>query len=60
MLCRSNDLGMLLYKQKLYSKAFDAYTEAIRLCPRKAVYHANRAATAAKLGRHDIALQDAE
>lgn len=51
---------MLLYKQKQYSKAFDAYTEAIRLCPRKAVYHANRAATAAKLGRHDVALQDAK
>ncbi|KAK3268510.1 hypothetical protein CYMTET_22993 [Cymbomonas tetramitiformis] len=56
----ANDQGTRSYKNKEYGIAFDDYTEAIRLCPSKAVYHCNRAAAALKLGRNDIAALDAE
>eukprot|EP00873_Tetraselmis_striata_P032890 jgi/Tetstr1/453154/TSEL_040174.t1 len=57
---RSNDAGTAAFKAQDFSAAFDCFTEAIRLCPQKPVYHCNRAATALKLGREDIALRDAE
>ena len=46
-----NDRGVALQKQKKHDDAFDEFTEAIRLAPSRAVYHANRAAVALKLGR---------
>jgi tetratricopeptide (TPR) repeat protein len=49
-----------LFKRKVFSEAFHAFTEAIRLCPTKAVYHCNRSMAALKIGKHDIALADAE
>jgi predicted Zn-dependent protease len=50
---------MALFRQGKASEAFDCFKEAIRLCPTSAVYHANRAAAALKLGRADIAAEDA-
>ncbi len=50
---------MLAYQRASFSEAFAAYTDAIRLCPSSATYHANRAAAAVKLGRYAVALQDA-
>ncbi|KAK9808783.1 hypothetical protein WJX72_003609 [[Myrmecia] bisecta] len=55
---RANDEGMRAYSAGLYSAAFDHFTEAIRLCPQKAVYHGNRAAAAGKLGQHKTAAED--
>ena len=55
---RANDQGMRLYQAGNTSAAFEQYTDAIRLCPRKAIYHANRAAAALRLKRADIALED--
>ena len=46
-----NDRGVALQKQKKHDDAFDEFTEAVRLAPSRAVYHANRAAVALKLGR---------
>jgi hypothetical protein len=43
-----------------HGEAFERFTEAIRLHPRSAVYHCNRAAAALKLGRAGIAAEDAE
>lgn len=43
-----------------FSAAFDSFTEAIRLCPRRSVYHCNRAATALRLKRYDIAAVDSQ
>lgn len=43
-----------------FSAAFDSFTEAIRLCPRRSVYHCNRAATALRLRRYDIAAVDSQ
>lgn len=57
---RFNDQGAAHYKTKDFGMAFDAFTEAIRLCPQKAVYHCNRAATALKLSKFDVARIDAE
>ena len=51
--------GMRLLKQALLSDAFASFTEAIRLCPSSAAYHANRASLALRLGRFTIALEDA-
>lgn len=50
---------MLAYQRASFGEAFAAYTEAIRLCPSSATYHANRAAAALKLGRYVVARQDA-
>lgn len=50
---------MELYRAGNYGEAFNSYTTAIRLCPSKPVYHANRAAAALRLGQHAIALTDA-
>lgn len=50
---------MRWYRCKQHGKAFPHFTEAIRFCPSRATYHANRASTALKLGRSDIALADA-
>lgn len=50
---------MRLLKQALFSDAFVSFTEAIRLCPTSAAYHANRASIALRLGRFPVALQDA-
>ena len=50
---------MHFLKQTLFSHAFASFTEAIRLCPSSAAYHANRASIALRLGRFTVALQDA-
>ena len=42
-----------------YAEAFEKFSQAIRLCPSKAVYHGNRAAVALKLKQPGRALQDA-
>ena len=57
---RCNDDGMALYQQKKYEQAFDMYTDAARLEPRRAGYHANRAAAGLKLKRYKVAAEDAE
>ena len=54
-----NDRGVALQKQKKHDDAFDEFTEAVRLAPSRAVYHANRAAVALKLGRDACAASDA-
>mmetsp|Transcript_5614 Transcript_5614/g.22971 ORF Transcript_5614/g.22971 Transcript_5614/m.22971 type:complete len:591 (-) Transcript_5614:781-2553(-) len=54
-----NDRGVASQKQKKHDAAFDEFTEAIRLAPSRAVYHANRAAVALKLGRDACAASDA-
>ena len=51
---------MELFAAGDHSAAFAAFTEAIRLCPTSAVYHSNRSAAALKLGKPDIAADDAE
>ncbi|DBA95476.1 TPA: hypothetical protein ACH3X3_013341 [Trebouxia sp. C0006] len=56
---RANDTGTELFRNKDYCAAFMHYTEAIRLCPRRAIYHCNRAAAALKLYRFSIAATDA-
>jgi DnaJ homolog subfamily C member 7 len=56
----ANDDGMQAFTAGDYSKAFECFTESIRLCPTSAVYHCNRAAAALKLNRSDIAAEDAE
>ena len=56
----ANDRGMEAMCGQAYEEAFDAFTEAIRLEPRKAVYHANRAAAGIKLERFRAAAEDAE
>lgn len=43
-----------------YGRAFDCFTEAIRLHPQSAVYHCNRALAALKLRRYPVALEDAQ
>lgn len=55
----ANDRGMKAFGEKRWGDAFDEYTEAIRLEPRRPGYHANRAAAALKLGRHRCAADDA-
>ena len=50
---------MRFLKQALFGHAFASFTEAIRLCPSSAAYHANRASVALRLGRFTVALQDA-
>lgn len=57
---RANDEGQALHAAGRHSAAFDAFTEAIRLRPTSAVYHANRAAAALRLGRPAIAAEDAD
>lgn len=57
--CRANDMGVQGFKAKQYEHAFALYTEAIRLCPRKAAYHCNRAAAALKLHHFAVAAEDA-
>ena len=54
-----NDDGMKEYKKRSYADAFECFTEAIRLHPTSPVYHSNRSLVALKLGRHEIALEDA-
>ena len=56
----ANDAGVAAFRAKRFAEAFDAHTEAIRLEPRRAAYHANRAAAALKLARHRCALEDAK
>ena len=51
---------MELFGAGQHSAAFDCFTEAIRLSPTSAVYHANRAVAALKLGRPAIAAADAD
>lgn len=52
-------MGVQGFKAKQYEHAFALYTEAIRLCPRKAAYHCNRAAAALKLHQFAVAAEDA-
>ena len=59
ILRRANDQGVRAMKAGSLSQAFDYFTEAIRLCPTSPVYHCNRAAAALKLGRPEIAAEDA-
>ena len=54
-----NKLGASLYAEGKYSQALDAFTNAIRLDPRAAVYFSNRSAVLGKLHRKAEALQDA-
>ena len=54
-----NDRGAQLCKEKKHAEAFDEFTEAVRLAPSRAVYHANRSSCALKLGRHACARDDA-
>ncbi|DBA77618.1 TPA: TPR and ankyrin repeat-containing protein 1 [Trebouxia sp. C0004] len=56
---RANDTGTEFFGRQDYCAAFTHYTEAIRLCPRKATFHCNRAAAALKLQRFSIAATDA-
>ena len=56
----ANDAGVAAFRAKRFAEAFDALTEAIRLEPRRAAYHANRAAAALKLARHRCAPEDAK
>ena len=58
--CRCNEDGMVFFNDTRFDQAFASFTEAIRLCPSSATFHANRAAAALKLGRYAVALQDAE
>ena len=51
---------MGFFSSTRFDQAFASFTEAIRLCPSSAAFHANRAAAALKLGRYAVALQDAE
>ncbi len=57
---RENDAGMASYGAGAHGKAFHHFSEAIRLWPSNCIYHANRASSALKLGRADMALQDAK
>ena len=54
-----NDRGAQLCKEKKHAEAFDEFTEAVRLAPSRAVYHANRSSCALKLGRYVCARYDA-
>ena len=56
----ANDDGTRAMSAKAYVRAFDAFTEAIRLEPRRATYHANRAAAGIALGRFEVAADDAQ
>ena len=56
---RANDEGLFFYKRGEHGKAFHSFTEAIRLHPSTATYHANRSAAALKLQLFGTALQDA-
>ena len=56
----ANDKGLSFFKEKEYGEAFQAFTEAIRLCPTSSVYHSNRSAAALKIGQAETAAQDAE
>lgn len=55
----ANDEGLRLLATGQASEAFDAFTEAIRLHPTSPVYHSNRAAVGLKLGRAELAAEDA-
>lgn len=55
-----NDRGMAAYAERRFRDAHAAFTEAARLEPRRAGYHANRAAANLKLGNHRAAAEDAE
>lgn len=57
--CRANDMATQSFRAKKYTSSFELYTEAIRLCPRKATYHCNRAAAALKLEQFAVAAEDA-
>ena len=57
--CRENDAGLQAHSAADHGTAFRHFTEAIRLAPTKAAYHANRAAVALKLGQLSTALSDA-
>ena len=54
-----NDRGMSLYAERRFKDAHAAFTEAARLEPNRAGYHANRAAANLKLGDHRAAAEDA-
>ena len=56
----ANDRGMEAYAARRFRDAHADFTEAARLEPRRAGYHANRAAAALKLGDHRAAADDAE
>ena len=58
--CSANDHGLQLLGAGLPGDAFHAFTEAVRLRPTSAVYHCNRAAAALRLGRADVAAEDAD
>jgi DnaJ family protein C protein 7 len=57
---RENDAGMRCYRGGRHGEAFGRFTEAVRLCPGSAVFHANRASAALKLGRYDTAMDAAK
>ena len=53
-----NDRGMVLFGDKDWGEAFHAFTEAIRLHPKSAVFHGNRSAAALRLGQYEVAVRD--
>ena len=54
----SNDKGTKLFGERRYGEAFDSFTRAIGLWPSRAVYHANRASAALKLGKYEVCVSD--
>ncbi|QDZ23684.1 DnaJ domain-containing protein [Chloropicon primus] len=53
-----NDEGAALFKGKEYGEAFESFTRAIARWPSRAVYHANRASAALKVGDFEVAASD--
>ncbi|CAE6346619.1 unnamed protein product [Rhizoctonia solani] len=52
--------GNNLMASKEYTRAIDAYTEAIAIDPNNPVYYSNRAAAWSSMGDHAVAADDAE
>lgn len=55
-----NDAGAELFKSGRHADAFERFTSAIRLWPSRAVYHANRASAALKVGDFEVCAADCE
>ena len=56
----ANDDGVAASAAGDYPRAHASFTEAVRLAPSRAVYHANRASAALRLGNAAGAAEDAE
>ena len=56
-----NDKGVAAFEEKKYRRAFDLYTECLRLAPDKVPYLGNRAAAGLKIpGRESRVVEDCE